>query len=206
MAPTASKLRVEPELGSLPKRALAQYLLFLKLYPVATKAVSSGILSALGNFLAQMIKKQKKDSQSLEVSGLLRYLVYGCPLSHYLYLFMEYWVPPEVPWASVKRLLLDRLFFAPTFLLLFFFFMNFLEEVSLCSPGCPGTHSVDQGKNASVFVAKMRSGFWPALQMNWKMWTPLQFININYVPLQFRVLFANMAALFWYAYLASLGK
>lgn len=193
MAPAASRLRVEPELGSLPKRALAQYLLFLKLYPVATKAVSSGILSALGNFLAQMIKKQKKDSQSLEVSGLLRYLVYGLfvtgPLSHYLYLFMEYWVPPEVPWASVKRLLLDRLFFAPTFLLLFFFFMNFLE-----------------GKHASVFVAKMRSGFWPALQMNWKMWTPLQFININYVPLQFRVLFANMAALFWYAYLASLGK
>lgn len=40
MAPAASRLRVEPELGSLPKRALAQYLLFLKLYPVATKAVS----------------------------------------------------------------------------------------------------------------------------------------------------------------------
>ncbi|EDM14056.1 peroxisomal membrane protein 2, isoform CRA_b [Rattus norvegicus] len=194
MAPAASRLRVESELGSLPKRALAQYLLFLKFYPVVTKAVSSGILSALGNLLAQMIeKKQKKDSRSLEVSGLLRYLVYGLfvtgPLSHYLYLFMEYWVPPEVPWARVKRLLLDRLFFAPTFLLLFFFVMNLLE-----------------GKNISVFVAKMRSGFWPALQMNWRMWTPLQFININYVPLQFRVLFANMAALFWYAYLASLGK
>ncbi|EDL20028.1 peroxisomal membrane protein 2 isoform 1 [Mus musculus] len=193
MAPAASRLRVESELGSLPKRALAQYLLLLKLYPVLTKAVSSGILSALGNLLAQTIEKRKKDSQNLEVSGLLRYLVYGLfvtgPLSHYLYLFMEYSVPPEVPWASVKRLLLDRLFFAPTFLLLFFFVMNLLE-----------------GKNVSVFVAKMRSGFWPALQMNWRMWTPLQFININYVPLQFRVLFANMAALFWYAYLASLGK
>uniref|UniRef100_A0A0G2KAQ8 Peroxisomal membrane protein 2 n=1 Tax=Rattus norvegicus TaxID=10116 RepID=A0A0G2KAQ8_RAT len=78
MAPAASRLRVESELGSLPKRALAQYLLFLKFYPVVTKAVSSGILSALGNLLAQMIeKKQKKDSRSLEVSGLLRYLVYG---------------------------------------------------------------------------------------------------------------------------------
>lgn len=55
------------------------------------------------------------------------------PLSHYLYLFMEYSVPPEVPWASVKRLLLDRLFFAPTFLLLFFFVMNLLE-VGVC-PG-----------------------------------------------------------------------
>ncbi|KAL6036456.1 hypothetical protein STEG23_034167 [Scotinomys teguina] len=78
MAPAASRLRAESQLGSLPRRALAQYLLLLKLYPVFTKAVSSGILSAIGNLLAQMIeKKQKKDPQSLDVSGLLRYLVYG---------------------------------------------------------------------------------------------------------------------------------
>lgn len=40
MAPAASRLRVESELRSLPRRALAQYLLLLKLYPVLTKAVS----------------------------------------------------------------------------------------------------------------------------------------------------------------------
>ncbi|XP_057621990.1 peroxisomal membrane protein 2 isoform X2 [Chionomys nivalis] len=157
MAPAASRLRAESEFGSLPRRALAQYLLLLKLYPVFTKAVSSGILSALGNLLAQMIeKKQKKDSQSLDVRGLLRYLVYGRLRKEDCHNF---------------KVILD----------------------------C-------KGKDASAFAAKMRSGFWPALQMNWRMWTPLQFININYVPLQFRVLFANIAALFWYAYLASLGK
>ncbi|XP_038202646.1 peroxisomal membrane protein 2 isoform X3 [Arvicola amphibius] len=133
MAPAASRLRAESEFGSLPRRVLAQYLLLLKLYPVFTKAVSSGILSALGNLLAQMIeKKQKKDSQSLDVKGLLRYLVYGFfvtgPLSHYFYLFMDYWIPPEVPLAIVKRLLLDRLLFAPAFLLLFFLIINLLEE------------------------------------------------------------------------------
>jgi hypothetical protein len=26
----------------------------------------------------------------------------------------------------------------------FFFFLVFRDRVSLCSPGCPGTHSVDQ--------------------------------------------------------------
>lgn len=40
---------------------------------------------------------------------------------------MEYWIPPGVPLATVKRLLLDRLLFAPTFLLLFFLIMNLLE-------------------------------------------------------------------------------
>ncbi|KAM7051291.1 peroxisomal membrane protein 2 [Molossus nigricans] len=195
MAPAASRLRAEAGLGALPRRALAQYLRLLRLYPVLTKAATSGILSALGNFLAQMIKKRKKEnsSQKLDVSGPLRYAIYGFfftgPLSHFFYLFMEHWIPPEVPWAGVKRLLLDRLLFAPAFLLLFFVVMSFLE-----------------GGDAAAGAAKVRSAFWPALQMNWRIWTPVQFINVNYVPLQFRVLFANLVALFWYAYLASLEK
>lgn len=194
MAPAASRLRAEPALKSLPRRALARYLLLLRLYPVLTKAATSGILSALGNFLAQMIKKKRtEDSQSLDISGPLRYAVYGFfvtgPLRHYFYLFLEHWVPPEVPMAAVKRLLLDHLLFTPAFLLLFFLAMSLLE-----------------GKDATAFATRVRNSFWPALRMNWRAWTPLQFINITYVPLQFRVLSANLAALFWYAYLASLGK
>ncbi|XP_031697269.1 protein SYM1-like [Anarrhichthys ocellatus] len=42
----------------------------------------------------------------------------------------------------------------------------------------------------------MRGSYWTALKMNWKVWTPFQFININFVPVQFRVLFANSVALF----------
>lgn len=196
MAPAASMLRAEAGLGALPRRALAQYLRLLRLYPVLTKAATSGILSALGNFLAQMIEKRRKKengSGKLDVSGPLRYAIYGFfftgPLSHYFYLFLERWVPPEVPLAGVLKLLLDRVLFAPAFLLLFFVIMNFLE-----------------GRDAAALAARVRSGFWPALQMNWRVWTPVQFINVNYVPLQFRVLFANVVALFWYAYLASLGK
>ncbi|KAF7467819.1 peroxisomal membrane protein 2 isoform X1 [Marmota monax] len=194
MAPAASRLRSEAALGSLPRRALTQYLLLLRLYPVLTKAASSGALLALGNVLAQMIEKKRKkeDSQNLDVSGPLRYAVYGFfitgPLSHYFYLLMDHWIPPGAPWAGIRRLLLDRLVFAPAFLLLFFLVMNLLE-----------------GKDAETLATKMRSGFWPALRMNWRVWTPLQFVNINYVPLQFRVLFANLAALVWYVYLASLG-
>jgi hypothetical protein len=30
------------------------------------------------------------------------------------------------------------------FFFFFFFFLVFQDRVSLCSPGCPGTHSVDQ--------------------------------------------------------------
>ncbi|XP_027433066.1 peroxisomal membrane protein 2 [Zalophus californianus] len=197
MAPAASKLRAGAGagLGALPQRALAQYLRLLRLYPVLTKAATSGILSALGNFLAQLIvkKREKENSQKLDVIGPLRYAIYGFfftgPLSHFFYLFMEHWIPSEVPLAGVKRLLLDRLLFAPAFLLLFFLAMNFLE-----------------GRDAAAVAVQIRRSFWPALRVNWQVWTPAQFVNINYVPLQFRVLFANLVSLFWYIYLASLGK
>jgi hypothetical protein len=45
---------------------------------------------------------------------------------------------------------LEKHFFATTFFLVFGFFVLFCfvfvfrDRVSLCSPGCPGTHSVDQ--------------------------------------------------------------
>ncbi|XP_064235594.1 peroxisomal membrane protein 2 isoform X1 [Aotus nancymaae] len=122
MAPAASRLWAEAGLGALPRRALVRYLLLLRLYPVLTKAATSGILSALGNFLAQMIEKKRKkeNSRSLDVSGPLRYAVNGFfftgPLSHFFRLFMEHRLPPEVP--------LDRRLFAPAFLMLFFRAMN----------------------------------------------------------------------------------
>lgn len=40
MAPAASRLWAEAGLGALPRRALAQYLHLLQLYPVLTKAAT----------------------------------------------------------------------------------------------------------------------------------------------------------------------
>ncbi|XP_061624336.1 uracil DNA glycosylase a isoform X6 [Phyllopteryx taeniolatus] len=56
------------------------------------------------------------------------------------------------------------------------------------------------------FIKKIRGSYWTALKINWKVWTPFQFVNVNFVPVEFRVLFANMIALFWYAYLATVRK
>lgn len=160
--------------------------------------IFSGILSALGNLLSQIVEARKKakngDSTSeIDAAGATRYAIYGLlitgPVSHHFYQLMEVWMPSTDPYCIVKRLLLDRLIFAPGFLLLFYFVMNVLEA-----------------KGWEDFEKKMRGSYWTALKMNWKVWTPFQFININFVPVQFRVLFANMIALFWYAYLASVRK
>ncbi|XP_029474867.1 pescadillo homolog isoform X2 [Rhinatrema bivittatum] len=160
---------------SLPGQLLRQYLLLLKVYPILTKSVTSGILSALGNLLSQAIEKRRRNkdsSKNIDVSAPLRFAIYGFfftgPLSHFFYLYMEYLVPPTASFAVVQKLLLDRLIFAPAFLLLFFCVMNFLE-----------------GKDFSTLTERMKIGYWKALKMNWKVWTPFQFINVNYVPVQY---------------------
>ncbi|XP_076006875.1 peroxisomal membrane protein 2-like [Genypterus blacodes] len=179
-------------------RLLQHYLLLLKKYPILTKSVTSGTLSALGNIPSQVLEakwKAKNGDQVKEMNAAepARYAIYGLlitgPVSHYFYQLMEAWIPSKDPYCIIKRLLLDRLIFAPGFLLIFFFIMNLLEV-----------------KGWGDFENKMRKSYWTALKMNWKVWTPFHFININFVPVQFRVLFANMVALFWYAYLASVRK
>uniref|UniRef100_A0A8D0BLT1 Peroxisomal membrane protein 2 n=1 Tax=Salvator merianae TaxID=96440 RepID=A0A8D0BLT1_SALMN len=188
MSPVLSK----PVPGSLPQKLLARYLLLLRLYPVLTKAVSSALLSALGSVVSQIIEKTQKKG-GLDLRGPLRFAIYGFlftgPLSHYFYLYLEHQIPSDVPFAIVKKLLLDRLVVAPAFLLLFYFVMNFLE-----------------GRDTSALVKRLKTSYWTALKMNWKVWTPVQFINLTYVPMQFQVLFGNLVALFWFAYLASVKK
>ncbi|KAL2092801.1 hypothetical protein ACEWY4_012599 [Coilia grayii] len=187
--------------ASLPafhRRLLKQYLYLLKQYPIITKSVTSGILSALGNLLAQGLERRKRAKEGdpvkeLDHVGVLHYAVYGLfvtgPVSHYFYQALEILLPPSVPFCMIKRLLLDRLLFAPAFLLLFFSVMTTLE-----------------GKTSQDLKDKLSRSYWPALKMNWRIWTPFQFLNINFVPVQFRVLFANVVAFFWYAYLASVRK
>ncbi|XP_076855261.1 peroxisomal membrane protein 2 [Brachyhypopomus gauderio] len=182
---------------ALLTKLLQQYLLLLKKYPISTKSVTSGVLSALGNLLSQVLESKKRQvgqpGKELDLHGPLRFAVYGLvvtgPVSHYFYHLLEALFPATVPYTTLKRLLLERLVFAPAFLLLFFIVMNALE-----------------GKTIADLQDKVKTRYWPALKMNWKVWTPFQFINVNYVPVQFRVLFANMIALFWYAYLASVRK
>lgn len=186
--------------ASVHFRLLQQYLVLLKRYPVLTKSVTSAILTALGNLLSQILEARKKAElkngslvNELDPAGATRYAIYGLfitgPVSHYFYQLMEMLIPSTDPLCIVKRLLLDRLVFAPGFLLIFYFVMTALE-----------------GKGWRDFEKKMKGSYWSALKMNWKVWTPFQFININFVPVQFRVLFANVIALFWYAYLASVRK
>lgn len=44
--------------------------------------------------------------------------------------------------------------------------------------------------------------WWPALQTNWMVWPFVQMINFTFLPLQHRVLFANVVSIGWNCYLS----
>ncbi|KAK1806898.1 hypothetical protein P4O66_005384, partial [Electrophorus voltai] len=166
---------------SVPDAALLtglvqRYLHLLKKYPIITKSVTSGVLSALGNLISQALdaKKKHKGGQPVhefDVHGPVRFAIYGLavtgPVSHYFYHLLEVLFPAAAPYTTLKRLLLERLVFAPAFLFLFFIVMNALE-----------------GKTMPDLQHKVKTRYWTALKMNWKVWTPFQFVNVNYVPVQ----------------------
>lgn len=59
-------------------------------------------------------------------SSAFSFLLSG-PLVHHLYAFMEKHMPREKKYSSIKRLLFDRLIFAPPFLLLFLYYVAIVE-------------------------------------------------------------------------------
>ncbi|GLD98456.1 hypothetical protein PINS_up007153 [Pythium insidiosum] len=86
--------------------------------------------------------------------------------------------------AVMKRLALDQLGFAPTFLPVFFSTLLTLEGVPEQIP------------------SKLRQDWWPTVKANWVVWVPAQLLNFRFVPGNLQVLFANVVGLFWNSYLS----
>lgn len=53
------------------------------------------------------------------------------PVTHYLYQFLEGLVPKRGKYSSVKKAFLDRLLFAPPYLLALFYFVAIMEVIKI---------------------------------------------------------------------------
>ena len=90
--------------------------------------------------------------------------------------------------ASFTGMLFDQILFAPIFLSGFFVVQGLVGERSL--------------EGVSKGVDLCQNKLWEALLTNWKIWPIATMINLTYVPMQYRVLFANFIGLFWNMYLS----
>lgn len=90
--------------------------------------------------------------------------------------------PANKRYETVARVACDQLAFAPVMIGVF------LSSMATMEGGSP--------------KQKLETTWWPALKTNWMVWPFVQVINFTFLPLQHRVLFANVVSIGWNSYLS----
>ncbi|KAF4359970.1 hypothetical protein F8388_004477 [Cannabis sativa] len=159
---------------------LSWYLGLLAKYPVATKAVTSALLTLVGDLICQIAIDQvpSLDLKRTFLFTLLGLVLVG-PTLHFWYFFLSKSVTLQGGSGALLRLLLDQFLFSPIFIGVFLSTLVTLE-----------------GRPEQV-VPKLQQEWFSAVVANWQLWIPFQFLNFRFVPQQFQVLAANFIALVW---------
>ncbi|KAL5225155.1 hypothetical protein ABZP36_011794 [Zizania latifolia] len=159
---------------------LAWYLLSLDKHPVATKAVTSAVLTLAGDLICQLAvdRVPELDLKRTFVFTFLGLVLVG-PTLHVWYLYLSKLVTINGASGAVARLLLDQFIFSPVFIGVFMSLLVTLE-------GKP-----------SLVVPKLKQEWFSSVIANWQLWIPFQFLNFYFVPQKFQVLAANFVALAW---------
>jgi protein Mpv17 len=127
-------------------------------------------------------------------------LIIAGPFTCAWYIFLDKFIKFEDTFATaIARMSLDQFVIAPIFLALFFSYNAFLERRKYSSQMAL-TSLLDDWK--SHLRMKMKSSYLEVLKANWKVWPAIQCINFAVIPLQYRLVFVNIIALGWNAYLS----
>jgi protein Mpv17 len=85
----------------------------------------------------------------------------------------------------LSRVFLDQTVFAPSFIAVFFFSLEFMKQY-----------------DTKVSFLKLRTQYWDALKMNYLIWPTVQMANFFFVPLNYRLLVVNTVAIGWNGFLS----
>ncbi|KAG7389541.1 hypothetical protein PHYPSEUDO_010186 [Phytophthora pseudosyringae] len=170
------------------RRAWDSYASLLETHPLSTKIVTGGAIAGLGDVGCQLVLEGEDGELKLDVKRTAIFTLLGglliSPVLHVWYGFLSARLPGVSAGAVAKRLALDQLGFAPTFLPVFLSTVLTLEG------------------HAEDIPDKLRADWWPVTKANWAVWVPAQILNFRFVPGSMQVLFSNLVGLLWNAYLS----
>ncbi|XP_076882235.1 protein sym-1-like [Bidens hawaiensis] len=159
---------------------LAWYLSLLEAHPVWTKAITSALLTFVGDLICQILIDQVS---SLDIKRVSLFTFLGMalvgPSLHFWYLYLSKLVTTTGASGAFIRLIIDQFIFAPAFIAVFLSTLITLE-----------------GRPSQV-LPKLQQEWVSSVIANWQLWIPFQFLNFLFVPQQFQVLAANFIALVW---------
>jgi len=167
---------------------LRVYQSILKRRPKLTQALTAGSLMAAGDVIAQtFIERTSWKEYSPQRTG--RFFIFGtCLLGPTLsvwYRTLDKLVTSQRTTSSLIKMALDQSLMAPVVL------TSFLGTMSFWT-----TYSIDAALN------NVTQNLWSVLMANYKLWPAAQVINFYCIPLNQRVLFSSVIALFWNSYLS----
>ncbi|KFH45512.1 hypothetical protein ACRE_036540 [Hapsidospora chrysogenum ATCC 11550] len=154
--------------------------------PLLTQAVTTSILFATGDITAQqLVERRGLEKHDLTRTG--RMALYGGfvfgPVATTWFNFLARRVnPSNKRLTTMARVACDQLAFAPVMIGVF------LSSMATMEGGSP--------------KHKLEITWWPALKANWMVWPFVQMVNFTFLPLQHRVLFANVVSIGWNSYLS----
>lgn len=166
---------------------------------VTTKCISAGLISSLGNVLAQKItyhqkqvekKESEKGSESFQVdmAQVSRFaflnVIFVAPILHYWYQIINRTVPGTSISRVLQRTFWDEFVFSPIHVPVFLAGLWKLE-------GTPNENiwKMTKSEVPSIIVAE------------WIMWVPTMLVTFRYVPVKFQVLVINVVGVVWQTFL-----
>ncbi|KAL2506559.1 Peroxisomal membrane 22 kDa (Mpv17/PMP22) family protein [Abeliophyllum distichum] len=166
--------------------ALKKYLVQLQLHPLRTKAITAGVLIGTSDVVAQKTSGVKKFQLRRVLLLMLYGFAYSGPFGHFFHKLMDLIFRGKNGKKTVaKKVLLEQLTSSPWNNFLFMMYYGLVVE----------------GRTWDLVRNKIRKDF-PSVQLTaWKFWPIVGWINYQYMPLQFRVLFHSFMASCWALFL-----
>mmetsp|Transcript_11811 Transcript_11811/g.21282 ORF Transcript_11811/g.21282 Transcript_11811/m.21282 type:complete len:348 (+) Transcript_11811:175-1218(+) len=179
----------------------------LDTHPVATKCISAGLISSLGNILAQAIthhqelEKMDEDERKkhgdrpfqVNLAQVSRFamlnVAFVAPVLHYWYNFINRVVPGQSLSRVLQRTFWDEFVFSPMYIPVFLGMLWKLEGSSN-----ENIWKMTKSEVPSIIVAE------------WIIWVPTMFTTFRYVPVKFQVLVINVIGVAWQTFLAYMAS
>ncbi|OBT68846.1 hypothetical protein VE03_02106 [Pseudogymnoascus sp. 23342-1-I1] len=169
---------------------LRWYRMKLAARPMLTQSVTTAILFATGDIMAQQAVEHRgiEKHEFIRTARMALYggAIFGPVATKWFRFLQTKIVLPNKKLEICARVGADQLLFAPTHLFVFLSTMSILEGVS------------PQEKLSKTYTG--------ALQTSWMVWPFIQVVNFSFVPLDHRLLFVNGLSIFWNCYLSYISK
>eukprot|EP00270_Netrium_digitus_P008589 TRINITY_DN257_c0_g1_i1.p1 TRINITY_DN257_c0_g1~~TRINITY_DN257_c0_g1_i1.p1 ORF type:complete len:305 (-),score=55.29 TRINITY_DN257_c0_g1_i1:277-1191(-) len=164
---------------------VAWYMTFLERHPLATKALTAGLLNLLADLFCQVVVERV---HLLDGRRLLSFAAIGClivgPVLHYWYGILSSIIRVEGRAGVVLRLFVDQFIFSPLSVVTFI-----------------GLLLVMEGRPHDV-IPKLQRDLLPTVVNMWKLWVPFQLLNFSVVPQNLQVGAANLIGLIWTVFMS----